>query len=431
MNLSLLDPFALAQEYPESLKYQLKSGHSTCIRFNWKGDLLASGRLDGVVVLFDMETRSLARILRGHVRQIQSLSWSSSGRYLLSASQDWLAVLWDLETGSRLRTVRFNSPVYIAELHPHDHQTFVASLFEDSPSLVSLHHPTKTAKHTLPSAPHRPASDSASEGEIDEKLAAQDSKQLTTATVFTANGAYIIAGTNKGWINIISTSTREVLSSTRLTNGCITYIRLTMSGRDMVVNANDRILRTLHVPPVLCHPHNSTPPTNISVSDLELEVEHKFSDVVNRLLWNHCAFSSTGDHLLASTYKNHDIYIWERSLGTLVKILEGPKEELGVVEWHPTPRPLVAAVGLETGLVFVWAKEADQRWSALAPDFEEVEENVEYIEREDEFDIHPKEEVKRRRMWAEDEPVDVFGMEGDGAVEEVHELGHIHIYMHT
>ena len=30
MNLGLLDPFALAQEYPESLKYTLKSGHSTC-----------------------------------------------------------------------------------------------------------------------------------------------------------------------------------------------------------------------------------------------------------------------------------------------------------------------------------------------------------------------------------------------------------------
>lgn len=278
---------------------------------------------------------------------------------------------------------------------------------------MDLHHPTKTTKHTLPTVPHRPASDSASEGEIDEKRAAQDSKQLTTATVFTANGTYVIAGTNKGWINIISTTTREVISSTRLTSGCITYIRLTGSGRDMVVNANDRVLRTIHIPQVLCHPHTATPPQVLDSSQLQLEVEHKFSDVVNRLLWNHCAFSSTGDHLLASTYKNHDIYIWERSLGTLVKILEGPKEELGVVEWHPTPRPLVAAVGLETGLVFVWAKEVDQRWSALAPDFEEVEENVEYVEHEDEFDIHPREEVKRRRMWGEDEEVDVFRVDDD------------------
>ena len=35
---------------------------------------------------------------------------------------------------------------------------------------------------------------------------------------------------------------------------------------------------------------------------------------------------------MASTLMNHDVYIWERGLGSLVKILEGPKEELGAVE---------------------------------------------------------------------------------------------------
>lgn len=288
----------------------------------------------------------------------------------------------------------------------------------------------KVIKHPLPTAPRRPLTGDAEEGEIDEKRALQDAKQLTTATVFTSNGAYIIAGTNKGWINIISVSTREVVSSTRLTAGCITYIRLTASGRDMVVNANDRVLRTLQVPGRLCHPPNVTslsppepnhPPPHEQQQDedvestLALEVEHKFQDVVNRLLWNHCAFSSTGEYMLASTYKNHDIYIWERTVGSLVKILEGPKEELGVVEWHPkATRPLVAAVGLETGEIFVWQNEVTQQWSALAPDFEEVEENVEYVEREDEFDIHPKEEVKRRRMQVEDEVVDVFEDGGAG-----------------
>jgi COMPASS component SWD1 len=118
MNLSLIDPFVLAQDYPESTTGSLRSGHATCVRFNRKGDFLASGRVDGTVVVFDVETNGIARKLRGHTRQVQSLSWSRDGRYLLSSSQDWKCVLWDLQDGSRLRTVRFEAPVYIAELHP-------------------------------------------------------------------------------------------------------------------------------------------------------------------------------------------------------------------------------------------------------------------------------------------------------------------------
>ena len=47
-------------------------------------------------------------------------SWSRNSRYLLSSSQDWKCVLWDLQDGARLRTVRFEAPVYIAEMHPYN-----------------------------------------------------------------------------------------------------------------------------------------------------------------------------------------------------------------------------------------------------------------------------------------------------------------------
>lgn len=40
-----------------------------------------------------------------------------------------------------------------------------------------------------------------------------------------------------------------------------------------------------------------------------------------------------------------------------------------------------------------------------------MEENVEYIEREDEFDIHPIEEIRKRRLDLEDEMVDVLAAE--------------------
>jgi len=118
MNLSLVDPFVLAQDYPDSTTGSLRSGHATCVRFNRKGDFLAAGRVDGTVVIFDVETQGVARKLKGHTRQVQSLSWSRDGRYLLTSSQDWKCNLWDLQNGSILRTVKFEAPVYIAELHP-------------------------------------------------------------------------------------------------------------------------------------------------------------------------------------------------------------------------------------------------------------------------------------------------------------------------
>ena len=115
---------------------------------------------------------------------------------------------------------------------------------------------------------------------------------------------------------------------------------------------------------------------------------------------------------------NPDIYVWERSHGSLVKILEGPREELGVVEWHPT-RPFVVACGLESGCIYTWSIVTPQKWSALAPDFGEVEENVIYVEREDEFDIHPAEEIHQRRLDAEDEEPDVLTIEPSKSGDDI------------
>ncbi|KAF2205299.1 WD40 repeat-like protein [Delitschia confertaspora ATCC 74209] len=416
MNLALVDPFVLAQDCPEVLTGRLPgSGHSTAIRFSHHGDLLASGRVDGIISIFDIETNGVARKLRGHTRQVQSLSWSATDRYLLSASQDWKCVLWDLKDGSRLRIVRMEAPIFIAELHPKNHMLFVAAVFEDQPVLVDISSEVPV-KRTLPTAPKR------SQIERDnatEKQAAQDAKQTTTVTVFTPSGEHILAGTNKGWLNIIDTATRQLQYSTRLTNYLIILLRLTPSGRDLLVNSTDRIVRTLHLPDL-------TDP-KLDFENLRLEVEHKFQDLVQKLSWNHVSFSPTGEYVTASTWMNHHIYVWERGQGSLVKILEGPKEELSVVEWHPH-RPFVAAVGVDSGRIYLWSILQPQRWSALAPDFAEVEENVEYIEREDEFDIQPLEELHKRRLDQEDEEVDVLtvepvkdsvdGEEGGGGVKE-------------
>jgi WD40 repeat protein len=117
MNLLLSDDYLL-QDYPENITNTIRSGHTTCLRFNRRGDYLASGRVDGTVVVWDLETMGVARKLRGHRAAVTSLSWSRCGQYLLSACQGWRAVLWDLADGTRYREVRFRAPIYTADLHP-------------------------------------------------------------------------------------------------------------------------------------------------------------------------------------------------------------------------------------------------------------------------------------------------------------------------
>ncbi|KAK9467567.1 WD40-repeat-containing domain protein [Lipomyces arxii] len=407
MNLLLLDPFAIAQEYPENLTHTLNFGQSTCIKFNRKGDYLASGLVDGTVIVFDFDTYGIARVLRGHTRPIQSLSWSKDGRYLLSSSRDWKCILWDLKDGSRETTVRFESAIWGAELHPFNHQIFVASLFDDSPTLVDFSDGT-IRKHLLSSAPLQKTSrddddeDEDVDMDADHLRVEKQDKQSTLVATFTRTGHYIFTGTSKGWLNVIDAETLQTVRSERLTNSNIKHIVFSISGKQFAVNASDRTIRLYNTPDL----------TYVDPVDWEIDVVHRFQDVVNRLQWNSVAFSSNGDHVMASTYQDaHDIYIWENTVGSLVKIIEAPREEIVDVQWHPN-RTVIAATGLDKGTIYIWATVTPQRWSALAPDFVEVEENVEYEEREDEFDIIPDEIVQKQKLDQEDDDeVDVVTIE--------------------
>ncbi|WPK23320.1 hypothetical protein PUMCH_000557 [Australozyma saopauloensis] len=417
MNLALQDPFTVAKEFPDTLVHTLQYGHSVYIQFNRKGDYLASGLSNGAIVIYDLSTNTIVCVLsrEGHVRPITSISWSHCGRYLLSSSQDWACILWDLQyantdtnDGSNkaiVRRVQFDGPIWQACIHPKKPRVFTASLFENDPVYVNMENETEI--RTLATEPvEKRTSDDENENDADadaEPVKKTNYKHMTLVTQFTTSGDYIFSGTSRGWLNIIDANTLQTVHLVRVTSANMKTLVFSPDGRKLAVNSSDRIIRQINLPDMV---EEQNP-------DLwEFEVEHRYQDVVNRLQWNTVAFSHNSEFLVASTFgqSSQDLYLWETSMGTLIKILEGSHEELIDVKWNYN-KCMIGSTGLDSGSIYLWLVQFPLKWSALAPDFVEIEENEEYEEKEDEFDIIDETDLMKRRLEEEDTQVDIATMD--------------------
>jgi WD40 repeat protein len=115
----------------------------------------------------------------------------------------------------------------------------------------------------------------------------------------------------------------------------------------------------------------------------------QYQDVVNKVKFSSCDFSGDGEYLVGAVNRpdnRYELSVWSTATGQLVDTLTGPSVQLCSVSWHPS-RALVA-VATADGLVDLWGPRIN--WTAFAPDFQALPRNIEYVEREDEFDQDAK-----------------------------------------
>lgn len=226
---------------------------------------------------------------------------------------------------------------------------------------------------------------------------------------FDRRGEYIYSGNTKGRIQVVQvkpgTIDLTVITSFRVSNTAIKQIEFAPKKKNtFLVNSADRIIRVYNTEHVLAtvqtnaaNASNSSSSqsrsrkvqaNNLSAVDSRVDPEpfQKLQDLINRTTWKKCCFSGgpESDFICAGSARNNALYIWEVNTGTLMKILRGNKGEIiNDVVWHPI-RPFIASIA--SGYVSLWSQPQVENWSAFAPDFKELEENIEYEERESEFD---------------------------------------------
>jgi COMPASS component SWD1 len=120
-----------------------------------------------------------------------------------------------------------------------------------------------------------------------------------------------------------------------------------------------------------------------------------------------CLFIQSPDIYLgwlgAADPATHKIYIWDiQNDGQFASALDGGREPLIhvhvsavfqlssvyvliFIKWHPFKSSIASTTN--QGNILIWHCPTPERWGAFAGGFEEVDENVEYEEKEGEFDI--------------------------------------------
>ncbi|XXG56978.1 hypothetical protein AAC387_Pa03g4261 [Persea americana] len=427
MNVTIIDP--LQGDFPEVIEEYLQHGIMKCVAFNRRGTLLAAGCSDGSCVIWDFETRGIAKELRDKdcVVAITSISWSKYGRHLLASAADKSLTLWDVISGEKIAGTTLEQTTLQACLHPGSHipSVCLACSLSSAPVLVDLNSGSTTV---LPVS----ASDEGSATALNSRSKFADGSLSFTPTAasFNKHGDLIYVGNSKGEILIVDSKSVQVVALTPASGGAVIKdIVFSRNGQYLLTNSNDRTIRVYenHLPQK--DGLRALEDLSSTVHELErieklkavgskcLVLYREIQDSVNRIQWKAPCFSGDGEWVVAASASRgeHNIHIWSRA-GQFVKTLEGPKEALTDLAWHPV-RPIVVSVSF-SGLIYIWAKDYTENWSAFAPEFKELEENVEYVEREDEFDVMPDTEKVKESDINEDEEVDIVTVEKDSAFSD-------------
>lgn len=71
-----------------------------------QSDVVISGDHDGIIQVWDINSKAPTRVLDGGVDRIQGLAISSDGQFIASGSRDNQIQIWDLETGEQVHSIK-------------------------------------------------------------------------------------------------------------------------------------------------------------------------------------------------------------------------------------------------------------------------------------------------------------------------------------
>lgn len=400
-----------ANTYPDTLESTIHIGHQTTgtfIKFNNRGSHLAVGCYDGRVLIFDFFTKQVVRNLdpqpfnaqeqtakfdeydhvietqqfppstfervyniTGHSALVTSISWFRSTKKTVSSAVDQTLIVYNLVSKNVEKVYKFWGNINRLEMHPFNNRYCLASFYLDYPQIIDLETDQRYTIHV-------------------NRFIHNSKKRYDSFTAkFTPDGSKIYVGNSIGEIFIftITAMDEQGLKFEKIhefnINGKnaslkqklaahIHAIQFSRRGSYFILNCNDKL--------------------KFFGTETHVQVE-ELRDVVNNSSFSYCLFSGLTELPTDDSWDSDfivgasgtQIRMWQTDGGgNLQKLLEGPKEQIISIDWHPSRTLLLSST--DRGKIYVWARKRLENWSAFAPHFNEIQMNEMYLEKEDEFD---------------------------------------------
>ncbi len=316
------------------------------------GKILASGSEDQTIKLWDITTGECLQTLRGHTSRIWSVAFSPNGRTLASGSEDQTIKLWDITTGECEQTWQ-----------GHTHWVRAVSWSPDGQTLVSGSDDQTVKRWDVRT------------GQCCQTL--QDHTKGVWSVTVSPDGKRIASGSSDRTIRVWEISTGQCCHTLRGHSNWVRSVHWNPDGQTLASGSDDKTVKIWNTNTGECHhtlqghknwvrsvhwsPDGKTLASGsgdhtVKLWDVRTGRCNKTLQGYTNRIWS-VAFSPDGQ-TLASGNDDHTVKLWDIRTGKCYQTLHGHTNSVCSVSWSANGRILASSSSDHT--VKVWEVSSGQ-----------------------------------------------------------------------
>ncbi|KAB0241844.1 hypothetical protein EZJ55_16060 [Microcystis aeruginosa EAWAG127a] len=330
------------------------NGSVNSVSFSSDGKTLVSGSRDKTIKLWNVETGKEIRTLKGHDSYVLSVNFSPDGKTLVSGSWDKTIKLWNVETGKEIRTLKGHDSAVISVNFSPDGKTLVSGSYDNTIKLWNV----ETGKEI-------------------RTLKGHDSYVLSVN--FSPDGKTLVSGSEDNTIKLWNVETGQEIRTLKGHGSFFNSVNFSPDGKTLVSGSEDNTIklwnvetgqeiRTLKGHDSTVYSVNFSPDGKTLVSgsvDKTIKLWNVETGQEIRTLKGHDStvysvnFSPDGKTLVSGSV-DKTIKLWNGSTGKEIRTLKGHDSGVYSVNFSPDGKTLVS--GSVDNTIKLWNVETGKLW---------------------------------------------------------------------